>query len=92
MVDNNEIFYDTVRYMEPVSKELIIANTGQVPARFIFIKKLDDASYCKDWLHIEPYKCLIAPGNSLIFFSRTTYTFRSRASIIYRNHIFKRLF
>ncbi|KAL0281009.1 UNVERIFIED_CONTAM: hypothetical protein PYX00_002139 [Menopon gallinae] len=62
MVDNNEIFYDTVRYMEPVSRELIIANTGQVPARFIFIKKLEDASYCKDWLHIEPYKCLIAPG------------------------------
>ncbi|KAK6633561.1 hypothetical protein RUM44_004168 [Polyplax serrata] len=61
-VDSNEIIYDTVRYLEPVSKELIIANNGQVPAQFVFIKKLNDASFCKDWLHIEPYQSLIAPG------------------------------
>lgn len=62
MVDSNEIIYDTIHYLEPVSKELIIANTGQVPAQFEFIKKLDDTSFCKDWLHIDPYEGLIAPG------------------------------
>jgi hypothetical protein len=35
MVDNTEIILDTVRYLEPQKKELIIANTGQV--RFISI-------------------------------------------------------
>lgn len=62
MVDSNEIIFDTIRYLEPVSKDLIIANTGQVPAQFEFIKKLDDTSFCKEWLHIEPYEGLIAPG------------------------------
>lgn len=61
-VDSNEIIYDTVRYLEPVSRELIIANNGQVPAQFVFIKKLDEINFCKDWLHIEPYQSLIAPG------------------------------
>lgn len=30
MVDNTEIIFDTLRFLEPQSKELIIANTGQV--------------------------------------------------------------
>lgn len=29
-VDNTEIIFDIVRYLEPQSQELIIANTGQV--------------------------------------------------------------
>jgi hypothetical protein len=29
-VDNTEVILDTVRYLEPQKKELIIANTGQV--------------------------------------------------------------
>lgn len=62
MVDNTEIIFDTLRFLEPQSKELIIANTGQVPVQFEFIKKLDDANYCKDWLHIEPYMGFIMPG------------------------------
>ncbi|EEB13064.1 Type II inositol-1,4,5-trisphosphate 5-phosphatase precursor, putative [Pediculus humanus corporis] len=61
-VDSNEIIYDTVRYLEPVTKELIIANNGQVPAQFAFIKKLNETSFCKEWLRIEPYQSLIAPG------------------------------
>ncbi|XP_070165957.1 type II inositol 1,4,5-trisphosphate 5-phosphatase isoform X4 [Polyergus mexicanus] len=35
---------------------------SQVPVQFEFIKKLDDTSYCKDWLHIEPYTGFIKPG------------------------------
>ncbi|XP_063218257.1 type II inositol 1,4,5-trisphosphate 5-phosphatase [Bacillus rossius redtenbacheri] len=62
MVDNTEVIFDTVRYLEGQSKELIVANTGQVPVTFEFIKKLDDSSYCKDWLSIEPYAGFIMPG------------------------------
>ncbi|XP_065351777.1 inositol polyphosphate 5-phosphatase OCRL isoform X1 [Cloeon dipterum] len=62
-VDNTEIILDTVRYLEPQKKELIIANTGQVPVQFEFIKKLDDRSFCKEWLNIEPYLGFIMPGD-----------------------------
>ncbi|XP_075217089.1 oculocerebrorenal syndrome of Lowe [Lycorma delicatula] len=62
MVDNTEVIFDVLRFLEPQTKDLIIANTGQVPVQFEFIKKLDDTSYCKDWLHIEPYMGFIMPG------------------------------
>ncbi|XP_015590304.1 inositol polyphosphate 5-phosphatase OCRL-1 isoform X2 [Cephus cinctus] len=62
MVDTTEVIFDTIHFMEPSTKELIIANTGQVPVQFEFIKKLDDTSYCKEWLHIEPYMGFIKPG------------------------------
>lgn len=30
MVDNTEVIFDTLHFLEPQSKDLIIANTGQV--------------------------------------------------------------
>ncbi|PNF30047.1 hypothetical protein B7P43_G05343 [Cryptotermes secundus] len=62
MVDNTEVIFDTIHYLESQIRDLIIANTGQVPVTFEFIKKLDDSSYCKDWLNIEPYSGFIMPG------------------------------
>lgn len=62
MVDTTEIIFDTLKFLETSKKELIIANTGQVPVQFEFIKKLDDTSYCKEWLKIEPYTGFIKPG------------------------------
>lgn len=40
-----------------------------MPVQFEFIKKLDDTSYCKDWLHIEPYTGFIKPGIYQIYAS-----------------------
>ena len=34
-VDNTEIIFDLVRYLEPQSQELIIANTGQVSTKIL---------------------------------------------------------
>ncbi|XP_046627214.1 inositol polyphosphate 5-phosphatase OCRL isoform X3 [Neodiprion virginianus] len=62
MVDTTEIIFDTLKFFESSKKELIIANTGQVPVQFEFIKKLDDINYCKEWLKIEPYTGFIKPG------------------------------
>ncbi|XP_054269652.1 inositol polyphosphate 5-phosphatase OCRL-like [Macrosteles quadrilineatus] len=62
MVDNTEIIFDTLRFLEAQTRELIIANTGQVPVQFEFIKKLDDSNYCKEWLNIEPNSGFIMPG------------------------------
>ncbi|KAL1117910.1 hypothetical protein AAG570_004223 [Ranatra chinensis] len=62
MVDTTDVIFETLRFLEPQTKELIIANTGQVPVQFEFIKKLDDTTYCKEWLHIEPYLGSVRPG------------------------------
>lgn len=62
MVDQTEVIFDTVKFLEPQNKSIIIANTGQVPVQFEFIKKLNDSSYCKDWLRITPYSDYIKPG------------------------------
>ncbi|XP_076642759.1 oculocerebrorenal syndrome of Lowe [Halictus rubicundus] len=62
MVDTTDIIFDTLKFLEPSSKELIIANTGQVPVQFEFIKKLGETNYCRDWLDIEPFKGFIKPG------------------------------
>ncbi|XP_050314272.1 inositol polyphosphate 5-phosphatase OCRL [Anthonomus grandis grandis] len=61
-VDETEVVFDLVKFREPQSKRIIIANTGVVPAEFEFIKKNDEASYCKDWLRILPYCGSINPG------------------------------
>lgn len=61
-VDNTEIIFDVVRYLEAQSQELIIANTGQVPVQFGFIKKPDDSKFCKEWLNIDPAVSFIMPG------------------------------
>jgi phosphatidylinositol-bisphosphatase len=34
MVDNTEVIFDTIRYLESQIRDLIIANTGQVSANF----------------------------------------------------------
>lgn len=65
MVDNTEIIFHKVKFMEPQLKELTVANTGQVPVQFEFIKKLDDSTYCKEWLRIEPFMSFIDPGKNI---------------------------
>ena len=62
-VDTTEIIFDTIKFNEPSTKTLIVANTGQVPVQFGFIKKLNDISYCKDWLSANPPKGFIMPGD-----------------------------
>ncbi|CAG0878832.1 unnamed protein product [Darwinula stevensoni] len=61
-VDKLEIVFDRVRFLEPQNRFLSIANTGQVPVQFEFIKKLNDTSYCKPWLNIQPYSDFLKPG------------------------------
>ena len=62
MVDQTEIIFDEVRFMESFFKSLAIANTGQVPVQFEFIKKPGEPSYAKPWLVAEPSSGFIMPG------------------------------
>jgi len=62
MVDNTDVIYDNVRFIEPCTKSLAIANTGQVPVTFEFIKKPGEPSYARPWLSAEPSSGFIMPG------------------------------
>lgn len=61
-IDQTEVKFDLIKFREAQCRDIIIANTGQVPAEFEFIKKLDEQTYCKDWLRITPYCGTINPG------------------------------
>ncbi|XP_014262113.1 inositol polyphosphate 5-phosphatase OCRL-1 isoform X2 [Cimex lectularius] len=61
-VDNTEIKFNTINFMEPQSKEFTIANVGVVPVKFNFKIKLDHTNICKEWLSIEPFIGDINPG------------------------------
>lgn len=65
--NRNEIHFGYVRFLEPVRKSFTVANTGQVPVRLEFIKKLNDSYVCKDWLRIEPLCSSIIPGISAFY-------------------------
>ena len=62
-VEPLEITFDPVKFMEAQTLNLVVANTGQVPAQFEFIKKLDDQAICKPWLQVEPSKGFVMPGD-----------------------------
>lgn len=62
-VETTEINFETVRYVESKAKSLTVANTGQVPVQFEFIKKLNDKAICKPWLVVEPSKGFVMPGD-----------------------------
>lgn len=65
VVDSPEIIFNMVKFMESQVKELSVANTGQVPVQFEFIKKKNDSAICKEWLRIEPFTNIIDPGKSI---------------------------
>lgn len=62
-VETTEIIFDgKVHFLETYTKTLTVANTGQVPVQYEFIKKLNDTSICKPWLTVEPSMGFIMPG------------------------------
>ena len=68
-VDSTEFIFGPVSFNEAITRVLTVANTGQVPVQYEFIKKNRDASYCKPWLTVTPYAGFLMPGeNSYIVF------------------------
>jgi phosphatidylinositol-bisphosphatase len=53
-----------VSFNEGATKVLTVANTGQVPVQYEFIKKHRDSKYCKPWLTCEPYTGFLMPGDN----------------------------
>merc|ERR1712001_311590 len=67
-VDTTEITFDKVRFVEAQTQSLAVANTGQVPVQFEFIKKLNDKAICKPWLTVEPTSGFVMPGKLYFFY------------------------
>ncbi|XP_064617717.1 inositol polyphosphate 5-phosphatase OCRL-like isoform X2 [Liolophura sinensis] len=63
-LDRTEFEFKNVKFFEPQVQVLTIANTGQLPVQFEFINKLDDDSYSKPWLTVDPVLSTIMPGYS----------------------------
>lgn len=63
-VDTTEIDFGTVHFNVPTTRTLTVANTGQVPVQFEFIKKHRESSYSKPWLSAEPNSGFLMPGEN----------------------------
>ncbi|XP_005098372.1 inositol polyphosphate 5-phosphatase OCRL isoform X2 [Aplysia californica] len=61
-LDKTELVFENVKFIEPQTQVVTIANIGQVPVEFEFINKLDDQSYCRPWLKATPHKSIILAG------------------------------
>ncbi|EAL73184.1 RhoGAP domain-containing protein [Dictyostelium discoideum AX4] len=60
-ISTNMVDFETIKFMQPISKQLIFENIGQVIARFQFIPKLDETILCKPWLKISPLAGMMIP-------------------------------
>lgn len=54
--------FEEVKYMAHQARTLSVVNDGQVPCQFEFIRKPNEATYCKPWLTANPPKGFIAQG------------------------------
>ncbi|GAM21673.1 hypothetical protein SAMD00019534_048480 [Acytostelium subglobosum LB1] len=64
-INTNSIDFGTVRFMVPVTRQIVIENIGQVIARFKFIPKLDERILCRPWLKISPIAGMMIPKEKI---------------------------
>ena len=88
-MDSTEFIFGSVSFNDAISRVLTVANTGQVPVQYGFIKKNRDESYCKPWLTAEPSRGFLMPGeNSYIVLEvlvdkNTAWTLNSGSDTLY---------
>uniref|UniRef100_A0A3Q2XWG4 phosphoinositide 5-phosphatase n=1 Tax=Hippocampus comes TaxID=109280 RepID=A0A3Q2XWG4_HIPCM len=75
-LSKREFHFEEVKYMAHQARTLSIVNDGQVPCQFEFIRKPNEATYCKPWLTANPPKGFIAQASAdvdlEVFVNRTT--------------------
>ncbi|XP_071957184.1 inositol polyphosphate 5-phosphatase OCRL-like [Antedon mediterranea] len=62
-LENNQLEFKDVKFMDPREKKVSLANTGQTGVHFKFVNKLDDKHFCKPWLKVEPSEAYFLPGD-----------------------------
>lgn len=61
-VSCTDISFGDVRFGVPVTRTVIVENTGKVLCRWKFIPKLSDTKPYKEWLHVQPNMGMLMPG------------------------------
>jgi phosphatidylinositol-bisphosphatase len=61
------LFFDfgEIAYLVPKVLSLTIENVGQVFLQFRFVPKLEQESYCKPWLWVNPHRGVLLPGETI---------------------------
>lgn len=62
-IDTTDFIFEDVKFYESQKQKLIVANIGQGPVEFEFIKKAQGSNFCKPWLKVSPYKAVLMPGD-----------------------------
>ncbi|GFN84722.1 inositol polyphosphate 5-phosphatase ocrl-1, partial [Plakobranchus ocellatus] len=62
-LDKTECVFNDVKFIEPQTTVVTIANVGQRSVEFQFINKLDDTTYCRPWLKAIPNHASILAGH-----------------------------
>ncbi len=61
-VNTNILEFGSIRYLESITKTILLENKGQVLAKFKFISTQEGAPYCKTWCSINPPFGMLLPG------------------------------
>eukprot|EP00128_Syssomonas_multiformis_P012082 Colp12_sorted_trinity150504_noHs@19516 len=62
-VSANMLSFKDVKFLVPMTKEIMIENIGQVVVQYRFIPKPDEKTFCKPWLIVTPHIGMIMPGD-----------------------------
>lgn len=57
-----QVDFGTVKYMNPVKRQISITNTGNNPCTFKFINQPNVTKFCKPWLFIRQSNGLVMPS------------------------------
>uniref|UniRef100_A0A8C8R855 phosphoinositide 5-phosphatase n=1 Tax=Pelusios castaneus TaxID=367368 RepID=A0A8C8R855_9SAUR len=64
VLSQREFVFKDVKYMQ-LQVETFTIHNGQVPCQFEFINKLDEDTYCKQWLTANPSKGFLLPDSEI---------------------------
>ncbi|KAM7138739.1 type II inositol 1,4,5-trisphosphate 5-phosphatase isoform 3-T5 [Macrochelys suwanniensis] len=78
ILSQREFFFKDVKYMQLQVETFTIRNE-QMPCQFEFINKLDEDTYCKEWLIANPSKGFLLPDSEMtieleLFVNKSTAT------------------
>uniref|UniRef100_A0A8C8G7L9 phosphoinositide 5-phosphatase n=1 Tax=Oncorhynchus tshawytscha TaxID=74940 RepID=A0A8C8G7L9_ONCTS len=65
---HREFTFKDVKFRQLQRESFVISNDGQVACHFVFIPKLNDLQYCKNWLRAEPSEGFLEPNETLEIF------------------------
>jgi len=65
-LSENHVDFGIVKYLVPITKGIVLENTGQVLAQFQFIPKLEETSICKPFIWVSPTTGMLLPGDKTL--------------------------